>query len=83
MKMTEERFTAIMAWHEVNSKTETCQMYNSATMQVILTRNIKWNGFDGTNLAIDPTLFDFTDRKYIRKQPFVITQEKRKKMIIN
>ena len=36
-------------------------MYNPATKRVILTRGIKWHGFDGSNTANDPTLFEFTE----------------------
>ena len=32
-------------------------MYNTATKRVILTHDVKWHGFDGSNTANDPTLF--------------------------
>ena len=36
-------------------------MYNPATKQVVLTCDVKWHGFDGSNAANDPTPFDFTE----------------------
>ena len=36
-------------------------MYNPATKRVILTRDVKWRGFDGANAATEPTLFEFTE----------------------
>ena len=36
-------------------------MHNLATSRVILTSDVKWNGFYGANVANEPTLFDFTD----------------------
>ena len=37
-------------------------MYNTAIIkQVFLTRDIKWNGFYGANVANNPILFNFTE----------------------
>ena len=47
-----------MVGYAANSATGTYLMYNTATKRVILTRDIKWQGFDGANTANYPTLFD-------------------------
>ena len=49
-----------MVGYAANSATGTYLMYNTATKRVILTRDIKWHGFDGANAANEPTLFYFT-----------------------
>ena len=36
-------------------------MHNLATRRVILTNDVKWNGFYGANVANNPILFNFTE----------------------
>ena len=50
-----------MVRYAENSATGMYLMYNTATKRVILTRGIKWHGFDGSNTANYPTLFVFIE----------------------
>ena len=45
-KMIEWGFPTIIVGYEANSETGTYKMYNPATKQVVLTRDVKWHVFD-------------------------------------
>ena len=49
-----------MVGYAANSATGTYRMYNPATKWAILTCDVKWHVFDGSNAANNPTFFDFT-----------------------
>ena len=51
-------------------------MYKTDTKRVILTRDVKWHGFDGENAANDPTLLDLTESKVHKSGRSLRNQER-------